>query len=249
MLFCMTACVCAYDLWLLFKHPYLMLQFKHIFTVPTHKPRFYFSAQRTLAYQEEYMNMTRLLLQSNGLKVTNLHVYDYMDSTEPDYANIAAREFVMGQWQKNALDLHTHIHVHDRISSDQLRLGVLAHEIAHEYFYKCHGVLQYQKLEFEYRFKNTQEQASLQERIEKYTDRLAQFLLAKTCVFEPSAIRLGMYPLNSTHNGMEKTELLRSEEKAYVYRDLHCQQGVPRNTFDTSLCAHEGHPSIWVGSL
>lgn len=244
--YALLTCVLAYDLYLTAQHAERL---QHIFAWQAYEPRFYFADQRTLSYRHNYTNITRLLLRSSGLSVPNLHVYDYMDMREPEYREDPAREYVLGQWQKQRWDLFTHIHVHDKISSRNARLSVLAHEIAHEYHYKCYSFLEYQKREFQREIMNTQDNAHLVRRMEDYTDRLAQFLLAKTCLLEPSVVRRGMYDLGLAPNTVKEASLLRSEKWAEVYRDLHCQQDAPKNTFDRALCAHEQLTSVWVGAM
>ena len=242
----LLACVLAYDLYLTAQHADRL---QHIFAWQAYEPRFYFAKERTLSYRRNYTNITHLLLRSSGLSVRNLHVYDYMDMREPEYMEDPGREHVLGQWQKQRWDLFTHIHVHDKISSRNARLSVLAHEIAHEYHYRCYSFLEYEKREFQREILNIQDNAHLLRRMEDYTDRLAQFLLAKTCVLEPSVVRLGMYDLGLAPSTVKEASLLRSEKWAEVYRDLHCQQDAPKNTFDRALCAHERLPSVWVGSM
>lgn len=246
LVYLMLSCVLAYDLYLLAQGADRL---HHLFAWQTYEPQFYFSSQRTLTYKDNYTNITRLLLQTSGLSVPNLHVYDYMDEHEPEYTDDPGREYVMGQWQKHRLDFFTHIHVHDKITSQNARVSVLAHEIAHEYHYRCHGFLQYQQREFKREIMNQNENAHMLQRMEDYTDRLAQFLLAKTCVIEPSVIRLGMYHFGLLHNTIKEASLLRSEKWAFMYRDLHCQSEIPKNTFDKTLCAYDQRPSVWVGSM
>lgn len=246
LVYCLLVCVLAYDLSLTVQQADRL---QYMFPWQPYEPRFHFAKERTLSYKHNYTNITRLLLRSSGLSVPNLHVYDYMDMQEPEYKDNPEREHVLGQWQKQRWDLFTHIHVHDKIPSRNARLSVLAHEIAHEYHYRCYGFLKYEKREFQREIMKSLDNAHWVRRMEDYTDRLAQFLLAKTCVFEPSVVRLGMYDFGLARSTAKEASLLRSEKWAEVYRDLHCQQDAPKNTFDRALCAYEWLPSVWVGAM
>jgi hypothetical protein len=246
LVYCLLVCVLAYDLYLTAEQADRL---QYIFPWQAYEPRFHFAKERTLSYRHNYTNITRLLLRSSGLSVPNLHVYDYMDMREREYREDPEREHVLGQWQKQHWNLFTHIHVHDKIPSRNARLSVLAHEIAHEYHYRCHSFLEFEKREFSRVSMNVRNNAHLLRRMEDYTDRLAQFLLAKTCVLEPSVVRLGMYDIGLAPGTVKEASLQRSEKWAEVYRDLHCQEDAPMNTFDHALCAHERLPSVWAGAM